>query len=422
MVDDITKKNAKNNIKLYKKYKMFAYDWLFYYAISVLFLTTIKHFSMAQILYINGFYALFTIIFQILCNNLINKLNLKASIILGNIFNIIYCSMYIFTNSYVFIIIGNMFGAFGFTLKNISESSILYASLKKIDKISDFSKIEGKSNSKYYYYEAFASFISGFLFILNVYIPLILCLINLIIAFVMSFKFKNVDSKVSQNKYGICKVFTDTKNILTSNRLKVIYIFSFAFAGILGVTSTLYKAILTDVGIQDQYVTMIVCVASIFIGIGAKSLFLIEKKFKNKTLSILSYLLLTSLLIIGITSINNNLNIYSNIILIICISIIGLVQGAYRVAVKKYILSFTTHKIRNRITSLYYIFENIGSTMFSFSIGILLDYFNTSTVCIILAIISIVIIFSILKYMSTRLGLRPEEYSPKDINNVDINK
>lgn len=44
MIDEITKKNAKKNIKIYKSYKMFAYDWLFYYAISVLFLTIIKRF------------------------------------------------------------------------------------------------------------------------------------------------------------------------------------------------------------------------------------------------------------------------------------------------------------------------------------------------------------------------------------------
>lgn len=60
MIEEVTKKNAKVNIKIYKYYKMFAYDWLFYYAISVLFLTTIKRlFNVTSTIY---YRILFTIL------------------------------------------------------------------------------------------------------------------------------------------------------------------------------------------------------------------------------------------------------------------------------------------------------------------------------------------------------------------------
>ena len=62
----------------------------------------------------------------------------------------------------------------------------------------------------------------------------------------------------------------ETKNILNSNRLKALYLFAFVFTGIVSVSATLYKAIIIDVGIKDEYSTIIVCIVSIFIGIGAK--------------------------------------------------------------------------------------------------------------------------------------------------------
>lgn len=420
MENEIIKKKAQKNITLYKKYKMFSYDFLFYYAISVLYLTITKGFSMSQIMYLSSAYSIFFIIFLFFGNQIVNKLNLKASTIVGNVFVLINGLLYVLGTSFNAFLIANLFGAFGFTLKNISESSILYSSLRKISKASDFSKIEGKANSKYYYYDAFASFISGFLFIFNNYLPIIFCCINLLISLIISIYFSNVDKKEEHEKFTIKDMISETKNILNSNRLKSLYLFSFIFTGIVSVSTTLYKAIIIDIGIKDEYTTMIVCIVSIFIGIGAKSLFNIEKITRNKTLKFLSIGFILALFIVGILGVNSKLNLLNFSTLLICLSLMGLVQGAYRVALKKYILSFTTHKIRNRITSTYYIFENMGSALLSFLLGLLLNYTSNSIACIIFASVSFIAIILVLYYMRGRIGLRPEQYDPKDINNVKI--
>lgn len=420
MEKEIIERKARKNISLYKKYKTFSYDFLFYYAISVLYLTTTKGFSMSQLMYINSAYAIFCIMFYFFGNTIVNKLNLKHSTIIGNIFVLVNGIMYLFGNSFYTFLLANLFGAFGFTLKNISESSILYSSLRKLNKASEFSKIEGKSNSKYYYYDAFASFVSGFLFVFNNYLPMILCCINLLISFIISLYFSNVDKKEDTENYTIKDMLKETKNILNSNRLKALYLFAFVFTGIVSVSTTLYKAIIIDVGIKDEYSTIIVCIVSIFIGIGAKSLFNIEKITKNKTLKFLSIGFILALFIVSIIGKISVLNLFSMATLLVCLSLMGLVQGAYRVALKKYTLSFTTHEIRNRITSTYYIFENIGSALLSFILGILLNYTSNSIACIIFAVSSFIIIIFVLYYMKGRIGLKPEQYEPKDINNVKI--
>ena len=63
-----------HNVKLYKWYKMFAYDWVFFYAISVLFFSMTKGFSTSDIVYLTAFYTLAYCIFQIPSNFIVKKL------------------------------------------------------------------------------------------------------------------------------------------------------------------------------------------------------------------------------------------------------------------------------------------------------------------------------------------------------------
>ena len=96
------------------------------------------------------------------------------------------------------------------------------------------------------------------------------------------------------------------------------------------------------------------------------------------------------------------------------------IQGAYRVAIKKYVLNFTTSKVRTKITSVYYMAENIGSTVMLFIIGIVLNYTTSAVACILFSAVSAVILFIVLFYMKDKLGLKPQDYSPDEINNVNI--
>lgn len=419
MENELIEKKARKNIGLYKKYKMFAYDYVFYYAISVLYLTTTKGFSMSQVMYLESFFAIFSIVFYLIGNRIVNKLNLKLSAIIGNAFLLVSIVFYIFGNSFEIFVFADMLAALGFTLKNITESSILYSSLRKLGKRSEFTKIEGRSNSKYYYYDAFASLIAGFLFVFNSYIPVVLCGINLLVSFIISLYFSNVD-KANEENYSIKDVIIETKSILNSNRLKAIYLFSFIFTGIVTVSSVLYKAIILDVGIKEQYSTIVICIMSIFVGIGAKTLFHVEKMTKNKTLKFFSINYVMSLGIVGVMGILKKLDMFTLSSILIALSLMGYIQGAYRVALKKYTLSFTTHEIRNRITSTYYIFENIGKALFTFLIGLLLNYTSNSIACIIFASISFVVMVFVIYYMRGRLGLKPEQYAPEDINNMKV--
>lgn len=409
------------NVKLYKRYKMFAYDWVFFYAISVLFFSITKGFSTSEIVYLTAFYTLAYCIFQIPGNFIVKKLGLRKSIILGNILSTITILMYIFSKSFDTFIFAQFVNGFSFALKGLAESDMLCSSMKRLGKFDKFSKVEGASNAKYYFFDAIASIISGFLFTINEYLPVILCLVVTIIALVASFKFNDVKLESDpEEKKSLVKSINNFIRTLSSSRLKSIYLVAFVFTGITQVAIILYKSVLIDVGLTAEYITMLVFFYVAFAGIGSKLEFFLEKLTKNRNLTFITITYITSLGIIGLLGLINILNLFTLSTMIFLLSVMGFLQGAYKVALKKYTVSFTTSKIRTRITSIGLMFEYAGTTIISFAAAYLLDYISNSFACVVVCIIGLLVMLGIIKYMNGRLGLKPEEYEAKDINNIKL--
>lgn len=421
MEKEINETRAKRNVALYKKYKLFAYDFLFYYAVEVLFFTIVKGFSMSELMYISAIYTLSAFFWQLFGSLIVEKLGLKKSIIIGNFLVAINCFLYIVSSTFWMYNFANFFLALGFSLKGLSESSLLYSSLKRIGRRSEFSKIEGKSNAKFYYLDAAASILSGFLFVINGYLPFICCFICTLVSLVMSFKFKDFKKEDDEEEsLSIIETFKGIKEIVSNRRSKSILLLSFVFWGIVSTINTLYKAIIIDIGISEQYSTIVVCIVTIFVGFGSRSAYGIEKVTKNKTLTVFSYTFLLSAIVVGIIGIYNTLSLTTISILLGALAIIGIVQGAYRVAMKKYVLSFTTSKIRIKVTSAYYIVENLGKTLILFLSGFILEFTTNSIACLVFSAISFVVLIMILRFMKGKLGLKPEQYNPEDINYTKI--
>jgi len=410
-----------HNVKLYKNYKMFAYDWVFFYAVSVLYFSITKGFTTAQIVSLSAYYFLSYCVFQIPGNFIIKKLGLRKTIILGNVLSTVTIIMYIFCKKIDVFVTLQFINGLAFALKGLAESDMLCSSMKRLGNFENFSKVEGTSNAKYYFLDAVASIISGFLFNVYEYLPIILCLIITTIALYSSFKFNDIQlEKDEQEKKSLIKSINNFFKTLSSSRLKSIYLVAFFFNGIIQVTCTLYKAVLIDTGMVTESITMLVFFYVLACGIGAKLEFFFEKLAKNKTLTFMTITYLISLGLIGILGIFKILNLFTMSTIISLLCVMGFIHGAYKVAIKKYTISFTTSKIRTRITSIELMFEYAGTTIISFAVAYLLNYTVNTVACLIVCIVGLVVMFGIIKYMDGRLGLKPEEYKAKDINNIKI--
>lgn len=420
---EITEAKAKINISLYNKYKIFAYDYLFYYAVEVLFFTVTKGFSMSDFMYITAIYTFSAFFWQLFSGYFVEKVGLKNSIVIGNLLVSISTFLYIIINSFWAFNLANFILALGFSLKSLSESSLLYSSLKTVGKRNSFSKIEGKSNSKFYYLDAISSVLSGFLFVINGYIPIILCFLCTLVSLIMSFWFRDLKKQEDfedDKKINIIETIKGVKEVVSTRRTKAMLSFAFIFWGVACTINTLYKAIILDIGISEEYSTIVICITTIFVGLGARWVYGIEKITKKRTLTVFTIFLMISALIISCIGIYSNLNMITMSLLLIALAILGIIQGAYRVAIKKYILNFTTSKVRIKITSAYYIVENLGKSLLLFVSGIILEFTTNSIACLIFTAISMFILTIILEYIKDKFGLKPEEYSPKEINNIKL--
>lgn len=409
------------NIKLFPIYKLFAYDLMFYYAIQMLFLHNIKGLSVANIVLLSSLYSAFQMIFQIPVTFVVDKIGYKKCIVAGNIFCTAGTITYILANSFVTIMLGDLQMALGFALKGVSESPFLYTIMKKEGVEDDSPKIEAKGSSLYFYTEAVASILAGYLYVVNAYIPSVLCTLSMLTATILAFKFDDSTVAVNKNdKLSTSEYFSDMKLgfkfIFKSERMKALLVFACIFAGIVAVAGNFSKAFMTDIKVSSVMFGLITSALSIISAIGSSYQDKIQNKKKKKTLSYISIIYTSVFLVIGISHL---IGFNTNILLVIGFIVFAMqnfFKGSYRVIMKKYLNNFTSSAIRPKIMSVYYLCEMFGTFSILFLASNLLEITNIGIAYIIFGVILLILMLLILDYMRSRLGLKPEEYNEKDIN------
>ncbi len=407
------------NEKIYKIFRPLGYDYFFYNVIIFLFYTVTKELSVSEVLYINSFYAACIFLLEIPLGYVVEKIGIRKSIILGGFCWILHCVIVIFSQNYLTIFLAQIPCAFGTGIKGLSETQMLYASLKASNRTREFSRVEGASVAKYYYLEAFFTIIVGYLFTVDEYLPIVLTLILLVIAFLVSLNFEEVENK---NKVTKLKDYVqDSKIVLSSKRMRAIFFFCFVMSGVIGCMTTLQESLIVDLGVNPMVYSIIFAILTFCVGIGSKVQHLIEKYTKRKNLSVIGIAYAMTIILAGAFNYFNVID--KNVLLVITVVFLffqNTLQGTYRISAKKYLNHFTTSKVRGKILAFFYIFENIGKTVFLFVAGYVMDFNKTSTATIIMGMITLtLVIFSIL-FMKGRLGLDPEEYEPKDILYKDL--
>ena len=413
------------NVNLYTRYKMLSWDLLFYYAIIFLFFTQTKGISAADVLLAESFYPIFKIIFLVPATILIDSIGKRKSLIIGNSFIFLAILAYMIGFNFAFIVIGELLSAIGFIIKGICESNMIYDSLEKDEKRgAKFAKIEGKGTSYYYYIDAISSVIAGFLFSINGYIPMSLCLIGTIISVYLSTKFKDIDEKQKINKnkvYKECKdLFNSFKLFGKSPRLKNLIFFGALISAIILSLTMLRSSIMQEIGIPSEYFGVIFAILGLISGVAAKNENRFHKKFRNRTLASLAIPLVFSCVFLGIIC-SANIGYEVNVIVVLIVFLIQYIaRGPFYPLIKQYLNNFTTTSLRTKISSSFNLLENILRFLITFLASNLLRVTNTATTFTILGCILTIIVVLMLDNMRKKVGLKPEQYSEKDINILEL--
>ena len=413
-------KVRKHNLRLYPKYLMLGYDLLFFYGIRVMFLLDVKGITESQILLAATVYALSMIVMQVPATLLASKIGYKNTAIAGNIFNIIWAILMITFDGFAGLALSQFISGVAFALKFVSEPNLLSTSIPQAptyQRNEIFSRLDKKGFSRYCIFSAISTVISGFLYNINPYIPIFLCLICVIAATAISFNFydiQEVESKESFKDY-IKDLKKGYKFITKSKRLRALLVMTGAVWGIIVLLDSYQLTLLQDIGATSVQVGFIFAMFELTRGLFSNTALDFNKKFKNRSLTNILLTFAIGFILAGIIAMTQ-LPFYTKLVIIVVILLImGAANAIDQILAKKYVNNFASTKILPAIYSSKSICDNIFRTIITLLGSAIVGIYNIDIAMIVMGIFILILTLGLTVYSKDKLGLKPEEYTQKDI-------
>ena len=413
-------KVRKHNLRLYPKYLMLGYDLLFFYGIRVMFLLDVKGITESQILLAATVYALSMIVMQVPATLLASKIGYKNTAIAGNIFNIIWAILMITFDEFAGLALSQFISGVAFALKFVSEPNLLSTSIPQAptyQRNEIFSRLDKKGFSRYCIFSAISTIISGFLYDINPYIPIFLCLICVIAATAISFNFYDIQDEESKESFKdyIKDLKKGYKFITKSKRLRALLVMTGAVWGIIVLLDSYQLSLLQDIGATSVQVGFIFAMFELTRGLFSNTALDFNKKFKNRSLTNILLTFAIGFILAGIIAMSQ-LPLYTKLIIIVVILLImGAANAIDQILAKKYVNNFASTKILPAIYSSKSICDNIFRTIITLLGSAIVGIYNIDIAMIVMGIFILILTLVLTVYSKDKLGLKPEEYTQKDI-------
>ena len=319
------------------------------------------------------------------------------------------------------LIVADFFSSMSFTIKNVAEPSLLNESIPPSRyKSQIYSKISAKGASGYYVLNAISKVIAGALFMINGYLPVILSLAVLIIVTILSIGFiEPIKKKKKGNAVFMYKVeMRNVKDgftfVLKSERLKALILCASLIYALLSILQTYHVSLQEDIGLSSFIIGIIAAIGGLASAYTSKTQAQFHNKFRNKSLFTICMILSISTIIAGIFGIGAETYIFLLILVILSFFIYNFGMGMFYTIIDKYLRNFSNEKIDTKIFAAYNLFRSVFRMLSGLLASFLLDKMTTTYCMIIIGVLFTIIYILLGKYMKTRVGLKPEEYSNEE--------
>lgn len=411
--------NRKFNMKLYPTYEMIGYDVLFFYGIRVMFLSEVKGFTNSQIVLSSTLFAIYSIIFQSISTLIISKIGKKNGAITGNILLIFWAVLIMAIKSFTGLALAQLFFALAFTFKGVSEAGLLGISIPDSRFENEiFTSIDKRGFSRYCILSAITVVSAGYLYEINPYIPMVLCLIFILIATIISFNFAEIEKKkdrTKENRKYIEELKEGFRFTMKSKRLRSLFIFTGVIWGVIALLDLYELALLQFLNVDPFLTGIIFAGIELVKGIFARLAPYFNKLFKNKSLVNILAVFSVGFILIGCVSIlqiNHELKIW---IIAITLLILAALNGIAIILAKKYFNNFSNDEISPSIYTVKTISDNFFRIITTVIGSTILVYCNIDVSILIFGLILMIATVLIFNFAKNKLGLSPDEYSKKDI-------
>ncbi len=396
--------------KVFLIFYILSSDLLFYVAIDTLFYTMVKGFTPDKIVFLTTISSISSILLGKIIIKIIQKIGNTKSVRLATGLLIIASTIITFANNYVLIVFAEFIYNIAFMFKS-TENAMLKNNLEIQNNEEQFTKILNNGNTGYAVITMIISFVAGYLFNINNYLPMYLCIMFCIVTFILSLYMKDL----SPNDVVTIKTNETKEKIKISKMIWIILIFYGMFFSVIAVGQSNGKLLIQcelakiyDMAKTATYLSLIVAVSRIFRVIGNISFNKAYDKFKNKVSVILCTLLTLAcvLLVLGyFISINTILKFT---IMAIGFCIILAIRDPFRVYIYDLSLNISSESERQSISVYLDLARKIGTTIVSLvatAILIKVTLIYVISCLIVLSVIELMLSIKIYRMVKKRVNI-----------------
>lgn len=403
-MDAVDYKKLNRSIGIYPIFYGLTSDLIFWIAINTLFLTTAKHLSASEINSIEAISTIIGIFFQFILIKIVRKIGNLKSVRLGTVLLFFSALLNTISTKYIGFLFAELCYVIGFVFKGM-DNVILIKNLKYLNRSDDYIKYQTRGSTIYSLATLMISLVSGFMFNINPYIPMIICLIVCLFNIILTHFIYEVpiEDKINENEFK-----TNIKNF--SKKLILIIIFYGLFYAMISCGQKNSK-IFIQFDLQNLFrIEKVTIYMSVFIFISRISrlvsnlIFMkVYNKLKNKMIFALELCLVFafSTLLIG-HFIGNTYGIYIMALGFFTFLFIRDPSDNY---IRKVLFENSNEKVHDKIVNYINITKKMSTLIYSSIVAgmlVRLNYVYVMSLLLVLSISFIVIIINIYKMLEVK--------------------
>lgn len=393
--------NFSKNIKIYYIYSIFS-ELLIIGPILVLFLIA-RGLSFTEIMLLQSICAISVVISEVPTGAFADKFGRKASLIIGAVCWGVSILLYVFGSSFIVFALGELIFGFGTSFKSGADSALLYDSLKSMGRENEFVRIEGKARGIVFYSQAVGSIVAGFVYKIDIFLPLIISAVFMAITIIISLLFREPPIKENDDKPGtsyFIQILDSGKYIMNHEKLKAVILYCMVFFIFFRVGYWYYQPYMESVNIPVEYFGVIFFVFNVFAAVSSHYASKIMEITKPRTLMFMSLIMIVSFALLGL------IGVWIGVFAILLQQV---ARGLQKPVITKYINKHTPSDKRATILSFQSLAGNLSYALACPFMGLLKDNTNIYTTHIILALLMIILTYLAALYMNKRIGVKVDK-------------
>ncbi len=387
------------NVKNFYYYKMFS-GAIIVGPIIILYFLHVKGLSFGQVMMLSSISAIATVIFEVPTGAIADQWGRKASLLLGTSFIAASLVFYVLATGFWGCLLAEVLFALGFAFNSGADIALLYDSLLSLGREKEFHQISGAAQSRLFWVQAVGSVVAGFVYEINVHLPMLISVAFMALTIVFIFRFsepsltgKGQDRSISYWQ----QVYISGKFTVGHTKIRALLLYCSVFYVFYRMGFFLFQPYMTAVNMPVRYIGLMFFLFNVTAAITSRNCHLIMGVTKKRTLTFISGLLIVSFMVLGVS------RMWMGAFAILLQQI---ARGLYLPVTRKYFNKHIPSENRATVLSFVSLATRLAASLSFPLLGLLKDNTNIFTTHLVLALVMLLTTAVALFYIKDKLGAK----------------